>query len=858
MKIWSFSGSLLTPFKKSIAPAVLGALLLLCVGESPAASGGLDLSFDPSFGVNGAVSSVIPQMDGKILLAGEFTIVRGGVRSRIARINADGTLDPTFDPGSGANDSVSFMIEQPDGKLLIGGNFTSINGVNRNRLARLNPDGSLDSSFNPDPETGAIATLSSLALQADGKVLLGGTITNSVFQPPSRILRLHGDGSWDDTFSANASGQINAIVLQPNGKLLVGGSFSSINGIGRSGIARLNSNGSLDTGFAVTGIDFFWGSLQKVYCLDLQTNGKVLIGASFYRSGLWVTRHEIVRLNSDGSLDVSFDSGMGPDYDGLSSQASFTFIESQQDGKILFGGHFDRMNATNRLNVARLNADGRLDLTFDPGSSAPGDLRCAAVQSDGNVLLGGNFRTSISGRQPNHLLRLDATGSVDSPFVPTIQAAIAPDVSSMVLQPDGKVLLGSARFFGGFQWDWAGISRLNWDGSWDSTFDPGSGPNFPVMSVALQNDGRVLLGGAFTAVDGTNRNRIARLNSDGSLDDSFQSNPDSLVRSVTVQPDGKVLVGGPFSSINGTNRKGIARLHSDGSLDETFDPGTGVIGQVYCIVLQPDGKVLLGGDFGDVNGMGWLRVARLNQDGSVDTSFDPGTGVSDVVRSIALQPDGKLLLGGRFSLVNGTTRNGIARLNPEGSLDTTFDPGTGVAPSMSEVHSVSLQKDGKVMLGGSFSSVNGKSLNGIARLNTDGTLDSAFDPGGGVTGIIYSGVSTVFAIAVQPNGRIIIGGNFKNADGVARERVARLLGDSPALVSAPVKENGDLVCQFRGIFGLTYTLEYRKSLSSGTWQKLLNLTAPETDLGLGAGVFEFRDPIPASGMRYYRVVDPAY
>ncbi|MFN7140560.1 MAG: hypothetical protein ACK4UN_14575, partial [Limisphaerales bacterium] len=768
----------------------------------------------------------------------------------------------TFDPGSGANDSVSFMIQQPDGKLLVGGKFTAINGVSRNRLARVHPDGSLDPSFNPDAETGALATLASIALQADGKLLVGGTLTNSGFQPPSRILRLHGDGSRDTTFSANvAGGEIKAIVLQPNGKILVGGSFSSINSIGRQGIARLNSNGSLDTTFAASEIALEWRSLQKVYCLELQSNGKVLIGASFYHSGFRTAWHEIVRLNSDGSIDASFDI-VQVYHDGLSAPASFRFIVSQQDGKILIGGHFNQ-SPTNRLNVVRLNADGKLDLTFDPGAIALGEISCAALQSDGSILLGGNFRNWIRGISRRHVLRLDPTGGVDNTFEATIKATPAPDVTSMVIQPDGKVLLASASFYYSLMhWEWTGITRVNPDGNWDSTFDPGRGASNYVMTVALQSDGKVLIGGLFYSFNDTNQNYIARLNSDGSLDDSFQPSLDSLVRAVIVQPDGKILVGGAFASINGTNRKGIGRLNADGSLDETFDPGTGVVGQVYSIALQPDGKLLLGGNFVDVNGMGWFRVARLNQDGSADTSFNPGSGINDLVRCIVHQSDGKILLGGRFSSVDGTTRNGVARLNADGSLDTTFDPGTGVTLSSGEVHSLSLQQDEKVLIGGSFSGVNGQNRNGIARLNTDGTLDNTFDPGAGVSGLIYSddsrAVSTVSSIVVQPNGRIIIAGNFKSVDGVPRQQTARLLGDPPAMISAPVKENGEFVCLFQGFSGLTYTLEYRDSLSTGTWHKLSNLTAPDTDQGLGVGVFELRDPIPASGMRYYRVVDPAY
>lgn len=196
----------------------------------------------------------------------------------------------------------------------------------------------------------------------------------------------------------------------------------------------------------------------------------------------------------------------------------------------------------------------------------------------------------------------------------------------------------------------------------DPTFNPGSGANDRVLALALQPDGKVLLGGVFTSVGGTARNRIARLNADGSLDTSFNPGANSTVRTLGVQPDGKVLLGGAFTSAGGTARNSIARLNADGSLDTSFTPGTGANSSVYALVLQPDGKVLLGGIFSIVGGTARNGIARLNANGSLDTSFDPGTGANGAVHALTLQSDGKVLLGGTFTSVSGTLRSGIARL----------------------------------------------------------------------------------------------------------------------------------------------------------------------------------------------------
>src|SRR6185503_18710842 len=175
--------------------------------------------------------------------------------------------------------------------------------------------------------------------------------------------------------------------------------------------------------------------------------------------------------------------------------------------------------------------------------------------------------------------------------------------------------------------------------------------------LGVQPDGKIVIGGQFTAVNGTSRNYIARLNADGTLDNSFNSGsgPDNAIVSLALQPDGKLLIGGFFSSVNGIPRNRIARLNTNGSLDTSFDAGSVAAGtSVRSIALQSDGKVLIGGEFAKA-------IARLNVDGSLDTSFNPGTGANNQVRSIAVQSDGKVLIGGHFTFINGAARNYIAR-----------------------------------------------------------------------------------------------------------------------------------------------------------------------------------------------------
>ena len=379
------------------------------------------------------------------------------------------------------------------------------------------------------------------------------------------------------------------------------------------------------------------------------------------------------------------------------------------------------------LSIFTLNAQqaGDLDTTFNTGTGANGELNCVTLQPDGKVLIGG-YLSSYNGTSRKRIARINADGSLDATFNPGSGVnGSNSHLSTIALQPDGKILIG-----GNFN-NYSGtsrnrIARLNADGSLDVTFDPGSGANVVnpgsgvaiVRHIALQPDGKMLIGGSFTSYNGAARNRIARLNADGSLDASF--NPgigaSGEVYSIALQPDGKILIGGPFTSYNGTSRNGIARLNADGSLDASFDPGSGALNSnhIACIALQPDGKILIGGYFTSYNGTSRNRIARLNVNGSLDVSFNPGIGANaDAVLSIALQPDGKILIGGGFSSYQGTSRNRIARLNADGILDVTFNPGTGATYS---VEAIALQPNGKILIGGSFFLYNGISSNNIARI----------------------------------------------------------------------------------------------------------------------------------------------
>jgi uncharacterized delta-60 repeat protein len=228
----------------------------------------------------------------------------------------------------------------------------------------------------------------------------------------------------------------------------------------------------------------------------------------------------------------------------------------------------------------------------------------------------------------------------------------------------------------------------------------------------MQADGKILVGGWFTNLAGQVRNHIARLNADGSLDSDFNPNADGYVYSLAVQADGKILVGGAFTNLAGQTRNCIARLNADGSLDPDFNPSAD--GLVYSLAVQADGKVLAGGAFSKMAGLARNRIARINGDGSVDPNFDLYIILNSYVQSLAVQADGKILVGGSFMILEGQRRNCIARLNIDGSVDPDFNPNAG-----NIVDSLAVQADGKILVGGRFFTMGGQPRNRIARLEND-------------------------------------------------------------------------------------------------------------------------------------------
>lgn len=736
-----------------------------------------DGAVDSSFGINGyskAIASLVEayvafQPDGKIVIAGSNNTGTGS--SGLARLDADGLPDSTF--GDNAFLATSFkpvsVAIQSDGKIVIAGSLAIAGFL----VARYNLNGSPDISFNgtgqvltdfvykiPPDGGGTDSTeiktgsASSIIIQKDGKIVVGGSAMSELAGNKFAIARFNTNGSIDSSFDADgkqttAVGDANStaysMALQDDGKIIMAG-YTTVAGINRFAISRFNTNGSLDNSFNGNGIQIaqLGSDIQIGNSAAIQKNGKIIIaGYTIIGSK---KDFAVVRFNSDGSADNTFDTDALLTTDIINSSDDYAgSVAVQSDDKIIVAGYSVTGNNT-VFALARYNTDGSLDNTFDMDGKLVGDyyqgnsgVNATVVQSDGKIVTAGstwngtNFDFSI--------VRYNANGSLDNTFSDDGKQATdfgsTDEGVSVVVQPNGKIIVG-----GSSNTTFA-IARYNTDGSLDATFsDDGKliiamGFSDLAKSVALQADGKVVLVG-HTYID-TNYDSayfaIARINTNGTLDNSFsgdgkvftdfETSP-SFANAVSIQNDGKIVVAGR-SYINGQDNFSLARYNSDGSLDNTF---------------SLDGK--------------------QNNVFGTDEYFG---------MSMAIQADGKIVVAGfEQSIVEASTSFLVARYSANGELDNTFN-GVGFRSTQAESKfnfgmCVAINFDGRIAIGGTNNNFK------VVLCKNNGTLDSTFGKNGILVNRIGVGSSTIKGIVFFGNKLYVAGnGQFPGNIGV----VARYL-----------------------------------------------------------------------------------
>ncbi len=362
------------------------------------------------------------------------------------------------------------------------------------------------------------------------------------------------------------------------------------------------------------------------------------------------------------------------------------------------------------------------------GGLYDGEVEDFELQSDGKIVAVGRYY-NYSGVTKNGIVRLNTDGTIDNSFVVPTGLTPQPTVLDFVkIQSDGKILIyGDGTVLNS-------IYRLNTDGSIDTSFNLGQ---FDVLAdiqtIELQSDGKILVGGFFSTFSGISVNDLIRLNSDGTLDNTFSIGtgigPAQYIYDLHIYPDGKILVIGDFTSFSGVSANNIIRLNSDGSVDNTFVYGTGFDLSPSTLLGLSNDQVMVGGHFTSYNGTSINDLIILNYDGSLDSSFNINTSFGGTangeIYALYEQPNGKFLVGGYFTTFSGQTYNRILRLNSDGSLDTTFDIGTGFSgatpDSLTRVNDIKMNDTGYIYVAGRFTSYKGVLTNNFIKISQSGT-----------------------------------------------------------------------------------------------------------------------------------------
>ncbi len=822
------------------------------------ADGSYDLAFGPvsQLGEEQLAkppNAVALQPDGGILLAATFTTTNGVTRNRVVRLTEAGQLDTTFSPPPEVTGDVREIRPLANGKLFLYGTFTAINGTPRFGAAVIAADGSLDSDFISPfrPYEYFEAGITAVTVQSDGKAVFSGGVrlTNGT---TLSLGRLNLNGSLDTNFhmGSSYSSYVWDLALQGDGKVLLGGSSGPFFG---AGLERLNNDPAVAAGsveFTVASQNVSETNTSVTVALRRVggTNGLVRVryatisgpaaasdlipqtGIIEFAAGeageklIRITLLDDTVAEGDESFSVSLGRPVGGAPWGQVATTTITMLDNDQTMQFAANQLRVRENqgsqtvevqrlggAAGVVTVAYSSRDGSaqagLDYTSGSGTLtfADGETNKSFVVSileDALPEADETIQLLLSSPTAGVLLGTNATAEltiVDNDRPGTLDPTFNPGggfceggfygyglVYTLALQRDGGILAGgSFSYFNGAAC--FGRVRLLPDGSMDLSFDATSIYLYDVRNIALQPDGKVIV---------STGDRLGRFNSDGSPDPSFGliDLGYSRIRALQLQPDGKVLIAGSFQTVNGTLRNGLARLNPDGSLDESFAPDLKSevhLVEVASLAVGPDGRIIFAGTFDTVNGAIRHGLARLNADGSLDPSFDAGTGLANEYgypcdaypNAIVIQPDSKVLLGGQFARVNGVLRTNLVRLHPDGSVDNAFSANVAHFYNYpAPVRTLALQPDNKVLIGGAFTSVNGVFRNGVARLNPDGSLDADFYSGDKEPApYSYFPFVEVYALALQPDGQIVVGGNFNQMDGEVRCGIARLNGTRRAL-----------------------------------------------------------------------------
>lgn len=805
------------------------ATILVSSSFAFALPGDLDTTFGVSGGyvisdflaaqVDEKANDVAVQTDGKIVIVGSRYAAPNSNDYLVVRYNADGTLDTTFS-GDGIfllhnsnSDILNAVAIQTDGKIVAVGQSNSLSEA---YAIRLNTNGTLDTTFSGDGifEITSAGIALSVALQTDSKIVIGSRGLSG----ESIIIRLNTNGALDTTFDTDGIVSLSpnhyepyGLAIQSNGRIVVAGTSSIFAG-GDISTVRLLTSGALDTSFDTDGIAVtsVYAGDSEARSLAIQTDNKIVVGGGGGPGANGSeTEAAIVRYNSNGSLDTSFD-GDGIKLSNLnigSGDKYFNDIAVQADGKILAIGDTTYSVASlfviEDFTIFRLNSDGSSDTSFD-GNGIVRSQWCEqgsdfALQTDGKIVaIGLQERSSNLTYNAICTQRFNDAGAVDTSLnfatgdgtmkQTVLSAQEFTSVEAIAGLPNGKILVAGWGEVPNQSYNTAKLVRLNANGTLDTSFmDEGVFEYTNSSTSTYFNDLKVLSDGSFLVVGEVGipvGGIVAKLTPTGILDTTFSgdgiftSNTISRIYGVAVQSDGKIIGCGSNGSGVATRNSKIVRISVTGTLEQdTFSNfGNANNNEIFECALQSDGKLIVAG-YGNNGTSDFIGISRKLSTFATDTTFgasgivtnDLSATLNDRATDLVVQTDNKIVVS---STGFNTDRDfAVLRYDSNGTLDSNFTENFGnngislidfvIGNPNDEANALLIQPDGQMIVGGSSNAGTGERF-GLAKLNANGSIAFGFGTLGRTLTAFPNNDACINALGFYLNDRILTAGRTWN------------------------------------------------------------------------------------------------
>lgn len=711
---------------KKLIPALAFSLLtsgFLHSQNANFASKGFHLSYDSDF-----IDCAVKQPDGKLLLSGTFHRFNNKRVANLLRFTSQGELDTTLKVVTGTDQHIFAITAHADGSIIFSGNFTQYEKQRvQTPFIRISPGGELDASFQPQRSGINTYGISAIQVLNDGKILVAGRGIDPDYVGGLSIMRLNKDGSADRSFKLNTADQtIRGIKLAPDSSIIVHGNFRLWNHLPSSGLVRLKPTGEVDSGFAGSAITSIYGGSSSISEVLLLPDSGLLVTGNFDHYNTTPVKR-LMKLRKDGSLDPSFN---------LDQNILLSWIDNMEllsDGGIAVSASAS-INGKNKW-FLKLKADGSLfaSNTFIGPDQYPATFGAKKIFAvgQGEFIAVGSYTGQVGGVKVGVFNRFNAAAQpyLDH-LLPFSKKGLV--METAVDSAHRIIVVGKFNQYGeqpGTQSNY--IARLMPDGSLDTSFNA-SGANAFISSVEIQKNGKIVVSGLFSELNGKPYNGIGRFNDNGSVDLQFNygAGPDARnMYDLHVSASQQIYITGSFDRFNNVLQEGVVRLNADGSADHTFKTeGLGVHGPGSVITLPGD-KVVYGESshhtikFFDKP----MRLSKVDLQGKPDPSFQPPVVDYTVTKKVRVGEGGALYwLGTIFHDNNNPTiiDQRIIKLHPNGALDTVAFHNL---PSNLLINDFEILPNNKLGIACQRLGIY-DSLDVVMRLNADLSVDSSFIP----------------------------------------------------------------------------------------------------------------------------------